>query len=912
MRRLLRFVTAHPWPLLVLAFGLALASTLRIVDPRTGELRLPLDVSANRLLPEGDPTKEFYERVRRVFGNDETLLVALHAEDVFTSERLRAIERITERIERLEDVLQVGSLVRARNIRGVADEVRTRPLFDAIPDDPTELARIRREALSSPLFRGTWVSKDGRTAAILVSFVDLSDAELARRGRIEQIARIVREERGDLESWITGQPRVKVAQIEAALDELRRDIPLIFAVFAVVLAISFHTVRGVVAPLASLLVSLVWMLGIATWIGRPFHMVTILAPALVAIIGLSYAIHVVSEYYEELRRDPNRTSADIVAAALRSIWLPQVLTALSTSAGFAALLANPVIPVREFGQLALVGVALALLTSLTVLPALLAAWGIPTRGRRAANAPPSDRFGRFSQSVATFVLEHRRHVLWGAALLGLLFAVGATRIEVTSEGIRSFAPSAPVRIDFERINDHLDGATAFHVVVEASYPRAFEDPEVLREIERLQGWLEEQPEIGHVTSIVDLLRVLNRALHADDPAYAAIPDSPRMVATLLFFGAGTELDRLVDTQRTLANLHLRTPLVRSHDVDALVRRIESRLAELPPHLRGTVTGNPIVLQRMVDDIVRGQAISVLGALAMIHALLSVMFLSVRTGFLALLPNTVPVAALFGGLGWFGVPLGTATSILAPIALGIAIDDTIHYFHRFHRDAKRLANERTATVGALRTVGRPMAYTTVALCAGLLVLTTSDLTSHAQFGAMGAFTLAIALVMDFTLTPALCSGLRVVTLWDTLTLDLGPRPQESIPLFRGLSTAQCRIVAQMATVRRVNAAEPLLRTGEQGREMYVVIDGKLRVSIDTPEGPVVLGRPTRGATIGEVGFFHRRRTADVWVEEDARLLRLTQKNMTELLRRRPRIAAVLFRNLNAVMADLVSRSTDRLR
>ena len=178
--------------------------------------------------------------------------------------------------------------------------------------------------------------------------------------------------------------------------------------------------------------------------------------------------------------------------------------------------------------------------------------------------------------------------------------------------------------------------------------------------------------------------------------------------------------------------------------------------------------------------------------------------------------------------------------------------------------------------------------------------------------MAAFTLAFAWVVDFTLTPALCSGLRVVTLWDTLRVDLGEAPEESIPLFSGLSATQCRIVAHMANLRTVPAPTKLWDAGAEAGEMYVVIDGKIDVTLDTARGKQLLKTHVRGDTIGEVGLSHGQRTAAADVVEDARLLRLTPKNMAEIARRRPRIASLLYRNLNLILADIVARDTARLR
>ncbi len=226
---------------------------------------------------------------------------------------------------------------------------------------------------------------------------------------------------------------------------------------------------------------------------------------------------------------------------------------------------------------------------------------------------------------------------------------------------------------------------------------------------------------------------------------------------------------------------------------------------------------------------------------MIFVILAVLFTSVRVGLIALIPNAIPVLLYFGLMGWFGVRLNVITGLVACIVLGIAVDDTIHYLSRFAACARQHADERLGTVAALRSVGPPITATTVALCLGFLTLTQTNLRTQVHFGALGAATIAIAWLIDVTLTPALSSRLRIINLWDVLTLDLGPEPHRTIPIFRGLRRAQARLVALMMTLRSLPKGERLFRAGAAGDDLYVVIDGELSVRLATPEGGEELGR-----------------------------------------------------------------------
>ena len=258
--------------------------------------------------------------------------------------------------------------------------------------------------------------------------------------------------------------------------------------------------------------------------------------------------------------------------------------------------------------------------------------------------------------------------------------------------------------------------------------------------------------------------------------------------------------------------------------------------------------------RTVDEIARGQLESIATAFLTIYLTLSALLMSFRVGLIALLPNLLPVAIYYGVLGFLGVPLGLATSLIGSIALGIAVDDTVHYFTRFSQDARRLGSEREATVETLRSLIRPVTFTTVGLCLGFLALTLSELRSQVQFGVLAAFTLAVAWVLDLTLSPALCSSVRLVTLWDLLGLDLGENPEREVPLFEGLTGRQARIFALMSDLEEKPAGTRLCAENEPGNDMFVVIEGEVAASLAREGGRVELARMRRGETVGEIAMY----------------------------------------------------------
>ncbi|MBW2314465.1 MAG: MMPL family transporter [Deltaproteobacteria bacterium] len=910
MTRFFRFVANRPRLVLLATALLTLVALQGIVDLRTGEFRLWVDPSINRLLPTDDPDVAFYEHVREVFGNDEIVLVALEAPDVFEPDVLRRVARITDRLGDIDGVDRVLSLSTALDIRGIDGDLLIESFLDPMPKTAEEAEKVRAAVARNPIYHDLLVAPNGRGAAMLVYFREISDRELVERGVDHEIRAILEEERGDLVARVTGTPIVKIALNRVLLRDLVRTLPLVFLVAGAVLGIAFRSARGVLVPVTTIGISLVWTLGFAGWIGWSLNLVTSVVPPLVVTVGFAYAIHVVSEYQAALARNQGDTvdRAAVTLEALDDVGIPVVITGLTTAAGFLSLGLNEMAAVREFGLLAVAGVVFTVFASLSYAPAVLCAFG----PRKPAPGGPLDApLYRAAERLAAFDLRRRRLILAAGAATLVVAVIGMQRIEVGTEYVENFAPDAPVRADYEAIGDLFSGSEPFYVILESSVPEAFLDPEHLEVVKGLQEWLEAQPEIATTTSFVDYLMLLHREMNDGDPEAFRLPPSKRSTKQIFMFGSNDEAWAFVDRGFQSVNIFVRARAPSSSAVTDLVGRVDAHLETLPDYVEARTTGDIVLLNRTLDDIVRGQALSIGLALFVIYVILAAMFTSLRTGLIALFPNILPIAIYFGALGLTGITLNPSTSLIACIALGIAVDDTVHYLARFNIDAKRLADEKQATHEALRAVIRPVTFTTLGLCLGFLVLLSSELQSQADFGALASFTLAVAWLVDVTVTPALASGVRIVTLWDTLTLDLGNAPQETIPLFRGLSQRQARIFALLSTVETVRAGDRLITEGDEGDEMFLIIDGVLVASLDRDGDRTILSRMERGQVVGEVALFYRKRSANVDAETDVRLLRFGEEDIARVQRRYPRIAATVLYNLNRVQAQRLVENTQRM-
>lgn len=883
-----------------------------IVDVRTGALRVMIDPAAVHLLPAAGPARDRFERARELFGAEEPFVVALGADDVFQPAVLERVVALTAALEALPEIHHVVSLARAPDVVSHDGDIELHPMLDRMPDSAEARAALRARTLANPLYRGALVAEDGRTVAVYAYPRRISSRDLLASGvadRVEAIARAAGSPA--VEVFVSGIPFATAKLSQLLLRELAFMLPLIVLLLCAVLAIALRTVLGVVLPILSVSLSLVWLLGVMGWLGRPLNLVTAILPPLVVTVGFAYAMHVVADYGARLEPAAFRdraARARLAREVVGEIGLSVVLAGVTAIAGFLSLSLSPIVAIRELGLFAVVGVAFATGIAITVTPALLVVLPGP-----ALRAPQSGGgFERLADVLSGFALRRRSLVIAIAAAAVVVGAIGARRIETATEFIENLDRRTTLRADYEAINDRLGGANLIQIVVSSPAEQGFFEPANLRALAELQQWLLSQPEIGGAVSLADYVALVNQAMADGDPAALRIPDSARAVGQLLLFAASDETKRLSDARYQVANVMVRASVGDSRGVSRLVDRIEEQLARLPGGLTATVTGNVVLFGESIDDLAGGQWSSLIAAFAMIYACLAALFTSFRAGLLALFPNLVPIALYYGALGFLGIPLNPWTSVVGSIALGIAADDTIHFMSRFNLEARRLADERRAVRAALRGVIRPVTLTLIGLCLGFAVLGTSELRSQAQFGLLAAATLAVGWCVDMALTPALCSGVRVVTLWDVLTLDLGTDPAREIPLFADMTRRQMRVVVLIASVRELRAGEVLFREGEPAQHGYLVLDGSLEGSVERDDGRVVLGEMGRGAMAGEIGLFAQRRSGDVRALVATRLVRFDGDDLEHLRRRSPRTAALLYRNLNRIQSERQLDTTRRVR
>lgn len=752
MDPLLRSIADRPGIVLLLVGLLSLGLGAQLWDFSAGAPRIRVETAVNRILPDEDEDRRVYDRFRAHFGNDEIILIALVADEIFTFENLRRIQRMTERFEDVEGIRRVVSLSNTPDIRAKDGDVVIEPMLNTMPEDAAALAALKTHMLANPVHVGSLISRDARAASFLIYPREMSEREFRDRGIDTELMRIADEEAGDdARALLSGAPPLKAATSRLILTDLLRIMPLQYVFMAIVAWFTFRSWRSALVPLATIGLAQLWTISSVAASGSSLNLVTYIVPPLVMSIGFAYSVHVVSEHAEavDARGEP---SPEATLEALRSVAFPVFLTALTTAAGFLSLMTSTIPAIREFGLFCVIGVLSAMLASLTFAPAVLTLIP-PPRSARAGSG--EGRIESLAGQLGAWNLRHRLPILLAGAGVFAAALVGLTRIEVSTSLLENLKPDHPIREDAAVFNEHLDGTAQIYVMIEAER-NAFKEPANVQILRDLQDWLEQQPEVGGAISLADYLQVVNRAFHDGDEAYFSIPATRSLISQFLFFVWNDQLEHFIDKRFQAAAIHLRVPSYGTSVYNDLILRIEERLRTLPAHLSSHVTGNTVLVVRTLDDITRGQALSLSAALLIIYGILAVYFRSPIVGLYALVPNALPVIGYFGLLGWSGVTLNIITSLIACIILGIAVDDTIHFLVRYKEHRAKTGDRDKGVVLALQSVARPVTSTSVALALGFLVLAMSSLRHQVEFGWMAAVMLAFAWLVDVTFTPALAS------------------------------------------------------------------------------------------------------------------------------------------------------------
>jgi hypothetical protein len=730
----------------LLAVPLAVATTIL----GASALSLRVDPGAEALIPSSGEDVRNLREFRRQFGSDEAIVLALRSDRLFSSEALEVVEDLTRRASMLPHVARVLSPTNAPDLDG--DELGP---FRTVPFEDVKAGKLTAEELGDrlaghPLYGGFLVSRDARTAAVVIEVEKDGQGGDARADLVRAVRRLAARPPAGFRAFVAGLP---VEKVDVAAS-VRRDqmvfVPLIFGMLAAVTALLYRHATGVVVPLAVVIVSLLWTLGLIGLAGSSLNPVTSLVTPVVLVVSVAGAIHLFNHHLAGLSKGQEPTAA--LEEALRLCRVPCLNAALTTAVGFGSLALVPVPAIREFGVFSAAGVMIAYALTMTLAPLLIAALpGFPERVTSSFRAGTIER--RLSAVTEGF---GRRPLVTAGIAIALLAAsvVGVARVRIETDLIRSMRESSPLTHATRFIDENLTGVNSLEIVVRGS---PADDPGAMRKLEAFERSIAGLPGVRKVAGPPDLLARVNRAFHAGDDAYDSLPSGPgaeedlRDFLDLLRREAPADLERYVSADGRSVRLAARVKALGSATSQTLLRRIREEAARAG--LDDVVlTGDFVVLSNMSTSLVANQLRGLLPAFVLILAALAVQFRSWGLGLLSAVPNGVPILMVYGLMGWAGIPLSVPTSVIACVAVGMTVDNTIHLLARFRDGFQRSGDYVGALSRAVELSGRAIVFSTLVVAAGFFLGVFSSFLPSVHFAALTGAALLFGLLCQGTLLP----------------------------------------------------------------------------------------------------------------------------------------------------------------
>ena len=760
IRRIASFILKRS--LLVIVFTLFLTFVALLFIPK-----IKIDNSVDVFFNKKSKNYINFQKWKEQFGSDQVIIVAFRDKDIFTRGNLKLISRLTDKFSSLKYVDKVTSLTNVNDIVGSKNDFIVRPLAEDIPVSSRELALLKKRALSNPLYVKNVISPDGTATALVIELENNpSKTGVYKKIVVENVRRILKKEfPKDRKYYISGFTAIEYFYAEYMQQDLKKFLPFILIIIVIILVLSFRNIAGVVLPFLAVIVSLTWTMAFLYFCGFTINNVTAIIPPIMLAIAVADSIHLVSESIYKRRRRVLRPGADknkTLSSVVKELFVPCLFTSLTTAVGFLSLTVSRIPPVRELGIVVGAGVFFAFIVTFTLLPALIKQFNLfqnaSGHGFSGTDGQTERILGSkidiFLSKIGKFDERFRAPVLAAVIIISGLAVWGVLKIKTETSVIEYFKKTSPIHRATTFVENHLSGVHFLNVSLKAGNDDYFKQPEALEKIQQLERFLLTIPEVDKVTSVVDYIKEINKAFHNEDEKFYKIPSSKKLIAQYLLLYGASDLDDFVGSRWAWTTVEVRLREHSTLKLKKVIDKIKDYLAlQYPVDVQTEVLGQTVLEVETNNAVTHGQVQSLVLAMIVIFAMMFFVFRSMPVGLISIIPNMLPLLINFGIMGWVGIRLDSATSMISAIAIGIIVDDTIHFLHCFGEKFKKDKDYIKAVQYTLLSKGRPIILTSVILCFGFGVVILSKFVPTSYFGLLSTLLIFNALWADLIVLPA---------------------------------------------------------------------------------------------------------------------------------------------------------------
>ena len=739
-------VTRLPWKL----YFSFLCLLIVVVLPNLLLPNLNINNAPKTFLPSDAPSVVYDDKVRETFPDDEVIIILFEGVALFSNGFLNAYYDLGETLAEHELIDDVISITRQDHISGSDDGFVVGPLIDIDNLENTTPPERLEHVVSDRFAKNSLVAEDGSAIAMVIIPQALNDS-IRHLALEEEILNIIKTHQLDgYLSVMAGEIPTDVAQMRAILRDNMIFIPATVILGLLLVWWLFHRILAVIVTGVTTGAVVSSTITFYVLFQQPFNSISGIIPPLLSALTIAALVHLFNALHYASKR--GFTGKERTNTALAEIRKPALFSALTTAAGLASLGLSSIPPIAVFGLTSAVGVLLIYLIVIHILP--------PIFTRFDMSDWPSRKSGLALMDVLVKKLFHLG-IRFPVPILITIFLMLAltipfiTKVEVETNIHEFFPPTHSLRQATDHIEEKLVGTTPLEIIFSTEEMDVLTQPRTLNQIKKFQLWLKQQPEVDKTVSVVDFIEEMNWGFHSQDDSFLTIPDDSNLISQYLFIYDGEDMFDFIDQDYQQARVAMNVNVHGANQISDLMARIEQYLAENPlESTEWNITGAGRLFADQETLLIEGQILSLGGALLIIFVLMLALWRSVRDTLICMIPNLSPIVLIFIIMGFFGIWLDMATAMIASVAVGIAIDDTIHIYHGFIDRVKQGVHPVFALARTYHQAGRAVMTTTIILCSQFLLLLASAFVPMGHFGVLTSVGLLAALIFDLLLLPAL--------------------------------------------------------------------------------------------------------------------------------------------------------------
>ncbi len=699
-----------------------------------------------------------FDEIQTTFAKTDNLAIVIAPEDgdIFTPQTLSLIQKITVDAWQVPYSSRVDSIANYQHTEAFDDDLLVEDLlYSEYELTPERISKVKSIALSEPVLKSALVSEKGDVTVVNIT-VQLP--EMDKTAEVEEVvssinAMIDRYQRAypDVTFHKAGIIAMNHAFMTAAQDDSSTLVPTMLVVILVFLTIMLRSILSVIATLIVIIGSVMATMGISGWAGMFLSTATVNVPTLIMTLAVADCVHVIATMRQSMKN--GFTKVQSIERSIALNFVPILITSVTTAIGFLMMNMSDSPVLRDFGNLSALGVMVACLLSVTLLPALLKLLPIHVKMETSQDQK------HVMDHLGDFVVSQRRALLPLSVAVIVVCASLIPLNKVNDESVEYFGQRNEFRQAADFMEERISGMTNISIAIKTNESQGIAAPDFLNTIGEFSSWLRDQPETDHVATLADVYKRLNKNMHGDDEAYYSLPQARELAAQYLLLYEmslpyGLDLNNQINVDKSSIKMVLTVANLGSVELVDLENRIYQWFAEHAPQYQ-VVASSPSLMFAHIGETNMASMLSTLPiTLVLISALLIFALRSVRLGLISLMPNIAPAVIGFGLWALISGEINLGLSVVVTLTLGIVVDDAVHFLSKYQRARREGQTAEQAVRYAFHTVGRALWITTVVLVAGFSVLAMSSFRLNADMGQLSAIVIFIALVVDFLFLPTL--------------------------------------------------------------------------------------------------------------------------------------------------------------